>query len=87
MYMYLSEYLFSGWLACFQAYTEEWNCWTILHSTWLHIPTLETSGLVVEGRRARIRKGLKRGTEVGKGMSQKWPEGKMDMPYAALSRF
>ena len=73
---------------CFQAYTEKWNCWTILQSTGSHIPTLETSGLVVgEGRRARIRKALGRGTEVGKGMSQKWLEGKMDMPYAALSRF
>ena len=88
MYTYLSEYLFSGWLTCFQAYTEKWNCWTILQSTGLHIPTLETSGLVVgEGRRARIRKGLRRETEVGKGMSRKWLEGKMDMPYAALSRF
>ena len=41
--------------------------------------------VVGEGRRARIRKGLRRGTEVGKGMSQKFLQGKMDMPYAALS--
>ena len=38
--------------------------------------------VVGEGRRARIRKGLRRGTEVAKGMSQKFLEGKMDMPYA-----
>lgn len=70
MYMYLFESLFSVFFRhIHRSGTAGPSCTPLGCMS----PTLQTSGLVVgEVRRARIpRKGLRRRTEVGKGMSQK----------------
>ena len=70
MYMYLFEYLFSVF---FRHIPRSGIAGPSCTPLGCMSPTLQTSGLVVgEVRRARItRKGLRRRTEVGKGMSQK----------------